>query len=641
MKIHVRYFLIVLWLFATTTVHAQDWMPDPALREAVREKLGIPADSPLTRAYVQEHLTGLQAINKGIVDLTGLAHATDLQFLVLPRNKIHDLSPLSGITRLVFLDLASNQISDLRPLAGLTRVEELKLGGNQITDVSPLAGLVNLKRLNISNNPIADILPLMGLENLEDLRIRDLDRDVFSTIPIPKLIQFGYDESCDLEGVPISERVESREYPSIFSAFGNIINLPSLSWREKLAYHDLFKSGLPFDSVKWLPTAEGLKTFLHVETAKEDRDELLSLNPNMIFIVSMNYQAANPGEYPDDWPYWARDESGNIIQAEDHGTLLIDFTYPEYQDYIVRQVIKFAECGLFDGIFLDWWRDEWQYRKDAPYYTHDVHEAAITMLRRIREGVDAVRDDFLILVNSNRTKVPRSAPYVNGLQMETINSPLHGYTHQDLIEIESTLLWGEQHLRKPQINCLEGWGLPSEPLNSPRNRQWMHLFTTMSLVFSDGYVLFSDTYVNFKNHYWYPFWDADLGRPIGGDVTKGQLYENREGLFIREFTNGWAVYNRSGKEQQIEFSEAVSGVASGVEDQRSHVLPDLDGEIYLKSESGLETPPTADVNADGTVNILDLVIVANGFGNAEPDLNGDGTVNILDLVMVANAFGNP
>ena len=115
MKIHVRYFLIVLWLFATTTVHAQDWMPDRALREAVREKLGIPADSPLTRAYVQEHLTGLQAINKGIVDLTGLAHATDLQFLVLPRNKIHDLSPLSGITRLVFLDLASNQISDHTP----------------------------------------------------------------------------------------------------------------------------------------------------------------------------------------------------------------------------------------------------------------------------------------------------------------------------------------------------------------------------------------------------------------------------------------------------------------------------------------------------------------------------------------------
>ena len=35
---------------------------------------------------------------------------------------------------------------------------------------------------------------------------------------------------------------------------------------------------------------------------------------------------------------------------------------------------------------------------------------------------------------------------------------------------------------------------------------------------------------------------------------------------------------------------------------------------------------------------LDLVIVANAFGETDPDLNGDGVVNILDLVAVANAF---
>ncbi len=49
---------------------------------------------------------------------------------------------------------------------------------------------------------------------------------------------------------------------------------------------------------------------------------------------------------------------------------------------------------------------------------------------------------------------------------------------------------------------------------------------------------------------------------------------------------------------------------------------DLDGEMYLK------TGVTADVNGDGVVNIQDLVIVANAFGEAEPDLNGDGVVNI-------------
>ena len=45
-----------------------------------------------------------------------------------------------------------------------------------------------------------------------------------------------------------------------------------------------------------------------------------------------------------------------------------------------------------------------------------------------------------------------------------------------------------------------------------------------------------------------------------------------------------------------------------------------------------------DLNADGAVNILDLVIVVNVFGKSTPDLNGDGVVNILDLVIVANAF---
>jgi Ca2+-binding EF-hand superfamily protein len=63
-------------------------------------------------------------------------------------------------------------------------------------------------------------------------------------------------------------------------------------------------------------------------------------------------------------------------------------------------------------------------------------------------------------------------------------------------------------------------------------------------------------------------------------------------------------------------------------------LADLDGEIYLK----VETIPTADVNGDGVVNIQDLVIIANAFGEAEPDHNRDGVVNIQDLVLVANAF---
>ena len=48
-----------------------------------------------------------------------------------------------------------------------------------------------------------------------------------------------------------------------------------------------------------------------------------------------------------------------------------------------------------------------------------------------------------------------------------------------------------------------------------------------------------------------------------------------------------------------------------------------------------------DVNQDGTVNILDLTLVAQNFGTANPrtDVNGDGIVNILDMVLVAQNFG--
>ena len=54
----------------------------------------------------------------------------------------------------------------------------------------------------------------------------------------------------------------------------------------------------------------------------------------------------------------------------------------------------------------------------------------------------------------------------------------------------------------------------------------------------------------------------------------------------------------------------------------------------------------SDINQDGTVNIQDLVLVANAIGHPgaadnelNADINADGTVNILDLVQVANNIG--
>ena len=570
------------------------WMPDPALRRAVRERLDMPPDIPLTQAYLQQRLTSLDVRGKEIVDLTGLEYATGLQALVLIRNKIHDLSPLSGLTNLGFLDLGDNQISDLRPLAALTRLETLHIWRNEIEDISPLIGLVNLKKLLIENNDIRDFSPLDGLTHLEVVNIKGNFR-VGDYIP----------------RIAVAPRIKDRDHPSIFAAWAGhaILNLPNLSGDEAVIHHDLFWSGPGFH-LQWHRTPEGLRLFGRIDDAHWKREYRLSENPNFIRIVSLDYTDTDLADYPEDWPYWIRDENGNRVRASaGDSDFLIDFTHPVVQDILVQKAVAVAKCGLYDGIYLGGWQEGSSTLDNNGIYYRSVEaewSARISMVRRIRE---LVGDDFLIIVKTNQRPAPLSAPYVNGMFMEaTLDEQDTGYAHAELREIESTLLWSAQNFCEPQINALEGRGISLEPADSPRNQQRMRVITTLSLTHSDGYVCYNigikgfihehayeiwpgherehregKSHLHNHQHYWYPFWDAPLGRPVG---KKAQLYRNSqghavEGLFIREFTNGWAVYNRSGKAQDIQLPMQATGVASGAIGV-NHTLSDLDGEIYLK-----------------------------------------------------------
>ncbi len=83
--------------------------------------------------------------------------------------------------------------------------------------------------------------------------------------------------------------------------------------------------------------------------------------------------------------------------------------------------------------------------------------------------------------------------------------------------------------------------------------------------------------------------------------------------------------------------------------------PNLGTNTVSVSAVGIEVPATfhaisdteapsiaADVNSDGSVNILDLVVIASKLGNTGTnlavDVNGDGAVNVLDLILVAGMF---
>ena len=662
-------------------------IPDSNLRDAIADALSIPRGAPITQEDMTR-LTYLNVRNQGITELTGLESATNLITLRISHNPITNLSPiaslthlerlsmwglpeaditqLANLTNLKTLDIAAcdlvdisplaqlvyltdlnarhNDISDLTPLANLTNLVVLLLSRNKITDVTPLAKLTNLAKLWLDINRIVDVSPLAELTHLELLEIQNNRITDHSPLDMLALSHFVYDQTCDMPPLPLEPRLENRIYPSIFMRWsgGPIANRPGLSDAENLAHHDLRWGGSQF-GLQFVESQNAFKRTGNIVKALHTRDELIAINPHMVFLVDIRMRSAPLNWYPKNWPHWIRDENGKIARGVTQDGVvsnrgLMDFTHPAVQEIIVQKAIAASKCGLYDGIFFDFWSESWRViriwdgTRNRYFRTLEEElEARDIIVRRIRAST---RPDFLIIGNTNDRIIPRTAPYINGGFMETaMPAALSGVqleTH--LSRVENSLLWLDQNLREPRVNCLESYSVPTASPDSPKNLRWMRAMTTLSLTHSDGYVLFQPG--EEEGHYWYDFWDADLGRPIG---AKARLYdEDISGLYIREFTNGWAVYNHSGETQELMLPELVTGVASGVEGT-THTLPNLDGEMYLR----VKPVNPADVNGDGAVNILDLVVVAQaiGTGDGQGDVNGDGVVNVFDLVFVAGAIG--
>ncbi len=156
---------------------AEVTVPDAALRAALEDSLGLAAGAPILATELSD-LTGLEARDAGILDLTGLEHATGLTRLHLGpeaggfpwdnSNDISDLSPLSGLTSLRWLNLSGNPVSDLTPLSRLTGLSHLNLQGCPIFDesLSALASLTGLTDLYLGFTGVMDAASLSGLSGL-------------------------------------------------------------------------------------------------------------------------------------------------------------------------------------------------------------------------------------------------------------------------------------------------------------------------------------------------------------------------------------------------------------------------------------------------------------------------------------------
>ena len=129
---------------------------------------------------------------------------------------------------------------------------------------------------------------------------------------------------------------------------------------------------------------------------------------------------------------------------------------------------------------------------------------------------------------------------------------------------------------------------------------------------------------HFFRHYDVDFWDIYFSR----DPQVYETYRKTIILPVGSAPGTWGlaemnVHDKAQNTLRADFTEIVRFEVN-------------DAPIYAES----------DVNQDGTVNIQDLVMVANAIGHPgaadgelNADINADGVVDILDLVQVANDIG--
>lgn len=333
----------------------------------------------------------------------------------------------------------------------------------------------------------------------------------------------------------INQRVKTRSFPSVFQAWGDATNMAPEDIKVTRARHDLAWWGIgDVDGLVWDTGPVGgyrvlatCFTDASIVKGQNFRQTMLGYNPNMILLANLNYQGAKASWLPDNHEWWLRDANGNKIVSWTGAETWyrLDFANPGLRTQVVAWAVSAINSGVYDGVMLDWW---------------DENQEASARLSLLQEVRSAIGDTFLIIVNANDRYSTQSAPYINGVFMETgANIPT---TATRWNKIKDVMVWNQANVLEPKLVGLEVW-----------------------------YVSSSDD--------WYPFWDKSLGKAVGA----GSLQPN--GSYKREFENGYAVYNPKGNGQvTVTFPVNYIRVSTGAS-AKVHNVADQDGDIFLINQT--------------------------------------------------------
>ena len=547
----------------------------------------------------------------GISDISPLAGLVNLKFIGSWGHGISDLSPLAGLTKLEIVDfcggnisnitglskltglkklyLASEEISDISPLAGLTGLTRLALHGNDISDISALAGLTKLKWLNLHGNDISDISALAGLTKLEwlDASINQIS-DVSPILGLTNLTWLSI----------------ARNQIADFAPLQGLREKITLIW---LGNPAIPKEGGPKIEGPWLWVV-----FPDAESDFDNGTDLLSkASDGTVTEAEIATRGATESKSVGEvvWNSHRLPPTGanniNDMLKPSYGSVI----YGTVSLHSPREQKTTMYVGNNDGLKV-WLNGFLIYEVFGDFGAVDDYNDFFPVT--LQQGKN-------VLLVAVLTRSQTSTFFGFEPSTEYTVSMGVGYTFsQTPIHTDDTFTL---NIHADNVSDLAGWqfDIAFDPI------------VLEAINVSEGDFLKTDGGTTFFQSGTIDNAAGKIGGLNAARISSGGV--SGTGTLVQVTFKA-----KSAGETQLTLQNFQFGSTTG------DPIPAGPLDIYLTVEEGL---PTGDVNRDGVVSILDLILVAQQLGKrvtagSAVDVNGDGVVSILDLIRVAQGIaGSP
>ena len=535
------------------------------------------------------NLTHLEFHDTLVSDLSPVAGLINLESLSFGNN-ISDLSPFSGLINLKSIEVSwGSSISDLSPLAGLTKLEIIDINRANISDLTPLAGLTNLKELHFQGNDISDISPLAGLTGLIRLTLRN--NNIIDISPLAGL--------TNLKWVIIPEN----EISDISPLDGIRENIPTFVWYDNPAFPE---TG---------PSIEGpwLWIVLPNTDRSSSKDLLSEASGGAVTEVEVATNGVTEGQPlgNDVWTFRKLPPTGwnNVAKmfGASGGNPAIGIDGASIYGTVSLHSPREQKTTMYVGAHneLKVWLNGTLIHESLRYHASAGYTDSVPVT--LKQG----RNVLLVTVRAQYDAYFGFEPNTE----YTVANPGVGYTlSKTPIHMGDTFTLD---IRAEDFTDLAGWqfDIAFDPaiLEAIDVSEGNFLKTGGTTFFQSGNI------------------DNVAGKITGLNAARLSIQGvGGTGTLLEVRFKAKAAGETELALRNFEFA-AVTGDS----------IPAGPHEIRITIEGQLVT---GDVNRDGRVSILDLVLAAQQLGKRVPagspvDVNGDGVVSILDLIFVSGRIG--